>query len=114
MDCNGSAMIVCLRGVSYLCGQGFKLALSREGVEGEKAKGDQCCSTFRLQGLWPIYTATWLSLWIWLRVLYGFYFFYLVVVGGLSAVRWCARCCILGWSAYCYVYLYGGVSVLQW
>ena len=53
---------MCLRGVSYLCGQGFKLALSREGVEGEKAKGDQCCSTFRLQGLWPIYTATWLSL----------------------------------------------------
>ena len=62
VDCNGSAMTVCLRGVSYLCGQGFKLALSREGVEGEKAKGDQCCSTFRLQGLWPIYTATWLSL----------------------------------------------------
>ena len=37
----------------------------------------QCCSTFRLQGLWPIYTATWLSLRIWLRVLYGFYFFLL-------------------------------------
>ena len=24
--------------------------------------GKLCCSTFRLQGLWPIYTATWLSL----------------------------------------------------
>ena len=109
-----SAVSVSLGGVCLVCADSvFKLALTKEGAKGEKAKVDQCCSTFRLQGLWPIYTATWLSLWIWLRVLYGFYFFYLVV-GGLSAVRWCARCCILGWSAYCYVYLYGGVSVLQW
>ena len=111
---NVSAVLVSLGGVCLVCADSvFKLALTKEGAKSEKAKVDQCCSTFRLQGLWPIYTATWLSLWIWLRVLYGFYFFYLVV-GGLSAVRWCARCCILGWSAYCYVYLYGGVSVLQW
>ena len=29
-------------------------------TKSEKAKVDQCCSTFRLHGLWPIYTATWL------------------------------------------------------
>ena len=33
------------------------------------------------------------------------------MVGSLSAVRWCARCCILGWSAYCYVYLFGAMSI---
>ena len=75
---NVSAVTVSLGGVCLVCADSvFKLALTREGVEGEKAKGDQCCSTFRLQGLWPIYTATWLSLWIWLRVPYGFYCFYL-------------------------------------
>ena len=58
---NVSAVTVSLGGVCLVCADSvFKLALTKEGAKGEKAKVDQCCSTFRLQGLWPIYTATWL------------------------------------------------------
>ena len=43
------------------------------------------------------------------RVPYGFYCFYWV--GGVLARYAGVRACILGCSAYSYVYLYGGVSV---
>ena len=110
---NVSAVTVSLGGVCLVCADSvFKLALTKEGAKSEKAKVDQCCSTFRLQGLWPIYTATWLSLWIWLRVLYGFYFFLLGGGGSWRGTLVCALMhsglerLVLCLSIWRYVYLF--------